>query len=119
EEKRGKRCLFLRGRGPASQNLLELIPTVLRHGTDRVALCSDDREPDTIRELGHVNDCVRLAVAAGVSVEDALVLATVNGAEYHNFHHLGSLGPGYQADILAFDRLDSWEPARVWHAGPA
>jgi adenine deaminase len=117
EEKRRKGMWIFIRQGSASQNLLELIPTVLRHGTDRVALCSDDREPDTIRELGHVNDCVRLAVAAGVSVEDALVLATVNGAEYHNFHHLGSLGPGYQADVLCFDRLEGWEPARVWHAG--
>jgi adenine deaminase len=117
EEKRRKGMWVFIRQGSASQNLRELIPTVLRHGTGRVALCSDDREPDTIRELGHLNDCVRLAVAAGVPVEDALVLATVNGAEYHNFHHLGSLGPGYQADVLAFDRLESWEPARVWHAG--
>jgi adenine deaminase len=117
EEKRRKGMWIFIRQGSASQNLAELIPTVLRHGTDRVALCTDDREPDTIREHGHVNDCVRLAVAAGVPVEEALVLATVNGAEYHNFHHLGSLGPGYQADVLAFDRLDSWEPVRVWQAG--
>jgi adenine deaminase len=117
EEKRRKGMWIFIRQGSASQNLAELIPTVLRHGTGRVALCTDDREPDTIRELGHLNDCVRLAVAAGVPVEEALVLATVNGAEYHNFHHLGSLGPGYQADVLAFDRLDSWEPARVWQAG--
>jgi adenine deaminase len=117
QEKRRKGMWIFIRQGSASQNLAELVPTVLRHGTDRVALCTDDREPDTIRELGHLNDCVRLAVAAGVPVEEALVLATVNGAEYHNFHHLGSLGPGYQADVLAFDHLDSWEPARVWQAG--
>src|SRR5207344_115019 len=62
EEKRRKGMWVFIRQGSASQNLLELIPTVLCHGTDRVALCSDDREPDTIRELGHVNDCVRLAV---------------------------------------------------------
>ena len=54
---------------------------------------------------GHVNDCVRLAVAAGVSVEDALVLATSNPADYHHFDHLGWLAPGYQADVLCFDDL--------------
>ena len=36
----------------------DLIPTVLAHGTDHVALCSDDREPDTLLESGHLNDCV-------------------------------------------------------------
>jgi adenine deaminase len=66
---------------------------------------------------GHVNDCVRLAVAAGVSVEDALVLATSNPAEYHRFDHLGCLAPGYQADVLCFDDISSFEPARVYQAG--
>ena len=116
EKRRKGMWAFIR-QGSASQNLTTLVPSVLAHGTDRVALCSDDREPDTIRDLGHVNDCVRLAVASGVSVEDALVMATVNGAEYHNFFHLGSLGPGYQADVLAFDDLASFEPASVWQAG--
>jgi adenine deaminase len=117
EEKRRKGMWVFVRQGSASKNLNTLIPTVLRHGVDRVALCTDDREPDTILERGHINDCVRLAVAAGVPEVDALVLGSTNGAEYHRFHHLGSLSPGYQADILAFAELASWEPARVWHAG--
>jgi adenine deaminase len=56
-------------------------------------------------------------VAAGVSVEDALVLATSNPAEYHRFDHLGCLAPGYQADVLCFDDISSFEPARVYQAG--
>jgi adenine deaminase len=76
EEKRRKGMWVFIRQGSASQNLRDLIPTVLLHGTDHVALCSDDREPDTLLEVGHLNDCVRLAVAAGVSEIDALVLAT-------------------------------------------
>ena len=112
EEKRRKGMWVFIREGSASRNLADLIPMVLRHGTDRSRSAATTESPTLIRELGHVNDCVRLAVATGVTLEDALVLATVNGAEYHNFHHLGSLGPGYQADVLAFDDLDSWEPAR-------
>jgi adenine deaminase len=52
-----------------------------------------------------------------VPVEDALVLATSNPAQYHNFDHLGWLAPGYQADVLCFDSLDRVEPARVYQAG--
>jgi adenine deaminase len=117
EEKRRKGMWIFIREGSASRNLAALIGTVLRHGTDRVALCSDDREPDTLLHEGHINDCVRLAVAAGVSTEDALVLATSNPAEYHHFDHLGWLAPGYQADVLCFDELSSFEPARVWQAG--
>ncbi|MGO9196143.1 MAG: adenine deaminase [Acidimicrobiales bacterium] len=117
EEKRRKGMWIFARQGSASRNLAALLPTVLRHGTDRVALCSDDREPDTLLRDGHVNDCVRLAVACGVSLEDALVLATSNPADYHHFDHLGWLAPGYQADILCFESFENMEPARVWQAG--
>jgi adenine deaminase len=108
--------LFIR-QGSVSQNLEALIPDVVEHGPELAAFCTDDREPDTLLRLGHINDCARLAVAAGVSEIDALLLASTNPARYHGFLHLGSLGPGHQADVLCFDELGSWRPVRVWHAG--
>ena len=117
EEKRRKGMWIFIRQGSASQNLRALIPTVLAHGTDHVALCSDDREPDTILEFGHMNDCLRLATEAGVGEIDALVLATLNPAEYHGFTELGALGPGYQADILCFDTLSGFRPSRVFQRG--
>jgi adenine deaminase len=116
EKRRKGMWVFLR-QGSASQNLLTLAPSILAHGTDRAAFCTDDREPDTLRRLGHVNDCARLAVSAGISEIEAILLASTNPARYHGFHRLGSLGPGHQADILAFSSLESWSPARVWQAG--
>ena len=116
-EKRQKGMWIFVREGSASRNLAELIPTVLRHGTARVALCTDDREPHTLLDEGHMNDCVRLAVAAGVSLEDALVLATSNPADYHRFDRLGRLAPGYQADILCFDEISTFAPERVWQGG--
>jgi adenine deaminase len=117
EEKRRKGMWIFIRQGSASQNLNDLIPIVLRSGTDHVALCSDDREPDTLLEEGHMNHCVRLAIAAGVSEIEALVLATINPAEYHGFTELGALGPGYQADILCFDTLAGVRPAAVYQRG--
>jgi adenine deaminase len=117
EEKRRKGMWVFIRQGSASQNLRDLIPMVLAHGTDHVALCSDDREPDTLLEVGHLNDCVQLAVEAGVSEIDALIMATINPAEYHGFTELGALGPGYQADILCFDTLSGFRPSRVFQRG--
>jgi adenine deaminase len=117
EEKRRKGMWVFIRQGSASQNLRDLIPTVLAHGTDHVALCSDDREPDTLLEVGHLNDCVQLAVESGVSEIDALVMATINPAEYHGFSELGALGPGYQADVLCFDTLSGFRPSRVFQRG--
>ncbi len=117
EEKRLKGMWVFIREGSASRNLADLIPMVVRHGTRNVALCSDDREPDLLLTRGHIDDCVRLAVEHGVTLEDALVLATLNAAEYHNLHHLGMLGPGYQADVLAFDSLAELRPTQVWQRG--
>jgi adenine deaminase len=117
EEKRRKGMWVFLRQGSASQNLVELAPSIIAHGTDHAAFCTDDREPDTLRRVGHVNDCARLAVAAGVSEIDAIILASTNPARYHGFTTLGSLGPGHQADILCFSELASWEPALVWQAG--
>jgi adenine deaminase len=116
ERRRRGMWVFIR-QGSASQNLEALIGEVLEHGPELAAFCTDDREPDTLLGRGHVNDCARLAVARGVSEADALLLASTHPARYHGFTALGSLGPGFQADVLAFDELASWRPARVWQAG--
>ncbi len=116
EKRRKGMWLFLR-QGSASQNLVELAPTIVMHGTDMAAFCTDDREPDTLLSVGHINDCARLATQHGISETDAILLASTNPARYHNLNHLGNLGPGYQADILAFDELGSWQPTNVWQRG--
>ena len=117
EEKRRKGMWVFLRQGSASQNLVELAPSIVAHGTDLAAFCTDDREPDTLRRLGHINDCARLAVASGISELEAILLASTNPARYHGLSGLGSLGPGHQADVLAFAELASWAPARVWQAG--
>lgn len=117
EEKRRKGMWVFLRQGSASQNLVDLAPTILAHGTDKAAFCTDDREPDTLTGLGHVNDCARLAVASGISEIEAILLASTNPARYHGFDALGSLGPGHQADVLAFSELGTWRPDRVWQRG--
>jgi adenine deaminase len=116
ERRRRGMWVFIR-QGSASQNLKALILDVLQHGPDLAAFCTDDREPDTLLSKGHINDCARLAVAAGVSEIDALLLASTHPARYHRFDALGSLGPGKQGDVLCFDELGTWRPAGVWQRG--
>ena len=101
----------------AARNLEALLPLVQELGTERVAFCTDDREPEHIAEDGHINSMVRDAVAAGVSPEDALVLATLNPATWHGLHHLGAIAPGYQADLLLLPELESFVPETVLKRG--
>jgi adenine deaminase len=79
--------------------------------------CTDDREPDMIVEEGHINQMVRVAVEEGISPEDAVIMATINPATYHRLWHLGAVAPGYQADILVLDDLQSFHPRHVLKRG--
>ncbi len=100
-----------------ARNLRDLLPLVKRYGTDRCAFCTDDREPDFIVEHGHINQMVRVAVEEGISPEDAVVMATLNAATYHRLWRLGAIAPGYQADILVLDDLESFRPRQVLKRG--
>ncbi len=100
-----------------ARNLKALVPLVRELGPSRIAFCTDDRDPDDIRDDGHVNGMVRKAVELGVAPEDALVCATLNPATWHGLTHLGAIAPGYQADLLVLPDLDSFRPELVLKAG--
>jgi len=101
----------------AARNLHALLPLAREYGPQRMAFCTDDREPEHIAEDGHVNAMVRDAVALGLPAEDALVLASFNGAAYHGLRHLGAIAPGYQADLLLLPDLERFVPELVLKRG--
>jgi adenine deaminase len=100
-----------------ARNLQALLPLVQEFGTNRIAFCTDDRDPEDIAENGHINGMVREAVAAGVAPEDAVVLATINPATWHRLWHLGAIAPGYQADLLLLPDLERFEPEVTLKSG--
>ena len=101
----------------AARNLHALLPLATEFGPQRIAFCTDDREPEHIAGDGHINSIVRDAVAAGVPAEDALVMATLNPATWHGLSHLGAIAPGYQADLLLLRDLESFVPETVLKRG--
>jgi adenine deaminase len=100
-----------------ARNLRALLPLVREFGTNRIAFCTDDRDPEDIAENGHINGMVREAVAAGIAPEDAIVLATLNPATWHRLWHLGAIAPGYQADLLLLGDLERFEPELTLKSG--
>ena len=101
----------------AARNLEALAPLVAEFGPHRLALCTDDREPEHISEVGHMNHVVRTAVELGVSPEDALMMATLNPALWHGLREFGAIAPGYVADLLLLPDLESFEPDVVLKRG--
>ena len=101
----------------AARNLEALAPLVEEFGPHRLALCTDDREPEHIAEDGHMNDVVRRAVELGISAEDALMMATLNPALWHGLREFGAVAPGYVADLLLLPDLETFEPDTVLKRG--
>jgi adenine deaminase len=101
----------------AARNLAALLPLVQEYGTERIAFCTDDREPEHIADDGHVNAIVRDAVRLGLSPEDAIVLGSLNPARWHGLDHLGAVAPGFQADLLLLPDLETFVPEVVLKAG--
>lgn len=79
--------------------------------------CTDDREPVFLVDEGHIDQMLKVAVEHGVRPEDALVMATLNPAEYHGLRRLGAIAPGYQADIVVLDDLHTFKPRLVLKRG--
>jgi adenine deaminase len=98
-EKRRKGAWVLIREASNARNLEALLPLVLEHGPERCAFCTDDREADVLLDEGHIDGMCRAAVRAGLSIEDALVLAGHNGAVCHRLPGIGAIAPGYLADF--------------------
>ncbi len=116
-EKRRRGLWVLLREASNASNLRELLPLVLEHGPDWCAFCTDDREPTTLRDAGHLDDLCRIARAAGVPAEDVLLLAATNGARCHGLGDRGIVAPGRRADLLILEDLEGFRPAIVVAAG--
>jgi adenine deaminase len=102
-----------------ARNLQSLLPLVQEYGPGRIAFCTDDRDPEDIADRGHLNGMVRDAVAFGVTPEDALLMASLHGSQWHGLAHLGAIAPGYQADLLLLPDLERFVPDVVLKRGRA
>ncbi len=100
-----------------ARNLEALLPLALEYGPERIAFCTDDRDPDDIFENGHLNGMVREAVRLGATPEAAIVMASLNPALWHGLRHLGAIAPGYQADLLLLPDLVGFIPETILKRG--
>jgi adenine deaminase len=115
-EKRRNGAWVLIREASNARNLEALVPLVQRYGPERCAFCTDDREADVLFDDGHIDGMCRTAVRAGLSVEEALVLGSHNGALCHALDDIGAIAPGYRADF-ALLADDSFRPSRVYKDG--
>lgn len=101
-----------------SKNISSIVENIKHMKSPRnLTLCTDDREPRDILEVGHINDCVRVAVKAGLDPMEAIRATTLNTAQEYKLDKIGAIAPGYFADIVVLDNLVDFNVLKTFWQG--
>lgn len=113
-----RRGLFMELR---PHSLKEIITGLLAQGQQdwsNFALCTDDRSASDTMKLGATDHNVRLAMEAGLPLEVAVQLVTINPARHMRLTPwVGSIAPGRFADLVLLDDEKTLGIAEVWADG--
>ncbi len=89
--------------GSAAVDLANVVKAITENKmpSEHFMLCTDERDPADLYELGHFNYTLTKAIRQGLSPVTGVQIATINAARYlRKDHDIGSVAPGRLADIL-------------------
>lgn len=90
--------------GTGAKNIEGLVKAINPYNLNRFAFCTDDIHISDIAKDGTILNCIRKSVKLGLSLEDALTMATINPAKIYNLKDKGAIAPNYVADIIVCDK---------------
>ncbi len=103
--------------GSAARNLDTLLPLVKELHPPRVFFVTDDRDPLDLTTRGHIDSMVRRAIELGLDPVEAIRLASYNTAQYFRLNDRGSIAPGFIADLVVLDDLNTFQVESVYKDG--
>ncbi|MCM2534020.1 adenine deaminase [Neobacillus pocheonensis] len=103
--------------GTVAKDLRQLISVVNGRNARRCLFVTDDKHLDDLVQEGSIDHNIRLAIAEGVSPLTAIQMATLNAAECFGLDEKGAIAPGYQADFLIINNLETLEVSHVFKDG--
>ncbi len=108
--------LFVR-EGTVARNLDALLPMITSANHHRVCFCTDDCQPADLIDRGGIDHAIRTAIARGLDPVMVLRMASWNVANHFRLYDRGAIAPGYLADLVAFDDLESPRARLVFRHG--
>jgi adenine deaminase len=103
--------------GTVAKDLRQLIEVVTERNSRRCLFVTDDKHLDDLINEGSIDHNVRLAIAAGIPPITAIQMASINAAECFGLVEKGAIAPGYKADFLLLNSLETIEIASVFQNG--
>lgn len=116
-EKLTKGMQVLIREGTVSKDLAALAPLIERFTSPFLGLCTDDRNPLDIAEQGHMDFLIRRAIELGAPVDAVYRAATWSAARGFGLRDRGLVAPGYLADLVLLDDLESCAVSMVLRRG--
>jgi adenine deaminase len=103
--------------GAHEKNLQDLISLINDFNSSHISLVSDDRDVIDLKENGHMDYLVRTAISFGLSPIRAIQMASINTARYFGLKNMGAIAPGFRADFILLDNLESFIISEVFLGG--
>ncbi len=117
-KERLRRGMYLMIReGTVAKDLKQLIPVVNERNSRRCLFVTDDKHLDDLLEEGSIDHNVRMAISLGIPPITAIQMASINAAECFGLGAKGAIAPGYQADFILLDDLETIQIAKVYKDG--
>jgi adenine deaminase len=116
-EKLAKGMQVLIREGSVSKDLSALAPLIGEFSSPFLGFCTDDRNPLDIHEEGHLDFLVRRAIALGAPVAAVYRVASWSAARGFGLTDRGLIAPGFLADFLLLDDLETCAIHSVFRRG--
>ena len=105
--------------GTIAQDLRQLIGIVNDRNARRCLFVTDDKHLDDLIQEGSIDHNVRLAIDSGLPPITAIQMATINAAECFGLEEKGAIAPGYKADFILLNDLETITINQVYKDGIA